>query len=68
MKGSETPTCPTDCDASARAPHSNFEEDKYSFEGTVYMYREEVQIQKAILEQGPVEAAFTVYEVRKLEM
>ena len=60
-KVTTSPTCPTACDASAAAPHTTFAADKYTFVGTVYMYREEAKIQQAIMEQGPVEAAFSVY-------
>ena len=54
-----SPQCPTTC-----KPESGrtFATDKYGFKGTVYMYRGEQSIQAAILQHGPVEAAFSVYE------
>ena len=54
-----SPQCPTTCDAdSART----FAKDKYTFKGTVYMYpSDEKSIRQAIMQHGPVEAAFTVY-------
>jgi cathepsin B len=59
-KVSESPSCPTQCDSDAKAPHATFGEDKYSFNGEVSNYRGEDAIQKAIMTDGPVEAAFTV--------
>jgi len=61
-KVTEAPSCPTKCDSSSAAPHATFLSDKYTFVGTVYMYREEAKIQAAIMTEGPVEAAFTVYD------
>ena len=59
-KVTESPTCPTKCDD----PSSNrkFESDKYGFTGTVYIYpSNEKDIRVAIMQHGPVEAAFSVY-------
>jgi hypothetical protein len=42
--------------------HKNFTSDKYTFEGTVVGYPADAPtIQGAIMTDGPVEAAFTVY-------
>jgi len=55
-----SPSCPTKCDSDAKAPHATFNSDKYSFEGEVSNYDDEESIQKTIMTDGPVEAAFTV--------
>jgi cathepsin B len=57
-----SPACPAKCDPSATAPHANFTGDAYSYHGTVYHYGGEDTIAQAIMTDGPVEAAFTVYE------
>merc|ERR1712196_730319 len=50
---------PKKCDAgSERSYHT----DKYTFSGTTQRASGEEGIQKAIMEGGPVETAFTVYE------
>lgn len=55
-----SPKGPTKCDNSSKI--QDFEGDKYSFNGTVYIYpQDEASIRKAIWLNGPVEAAFTVY-------
>jgi cathepsin B len=56
-----SPKCPTKCDASATEGHSNFMEDKYSFDGKVVSASGESDIQHLIMTGGPVETAFTVY-------
>jgi cathepsin B len=57
-----SPKGPTECDASAVGDHANFTNDKYTFAGTVTAYpRDVATIQTAIMTDGPVEAAFTVY-------
>jgi cathepsin B len=56
-----SPACPTACDSSAQAPHNNFATDRYTFQGSVSMYSDVPSIQTAIMKDGPVEAAFTVY-------
>merc|ERR1712048_1447541 len=53
---------PTKCDASAEAPHNDFKNDKYSFEGSITTARGVQAIQQAIMAGGPMEVAFTVYE------
>jgi len=60
-KVNTSPACPTACDANAKAPHNSFASDKYTFKGQVYVYRGVDQISQAIMEQGPVEATFSVY-------
>jgi len=53
--------CPTTCGSQAKAPHNVFKSDKYTFEGSVANYATETDIMTAIMTDGPVEAAFTVY-------
>merc|ERR1711957_782175 len=66
-------SCPRTCDADAKAPHNDFASDKWTFGsssgrqllggggGGVQHASGEAGIQKAIMEGGPVETAFTVY-------
>eukprot|EP00658_Telonema_sp_P-2_P083418 TRINITY_DN9025_c0_g1_i3.p1 TRINITY_DN9025_c0_g1~~TRINITY_DN9025_c0_g1_i3.p1 ORF type:complete len:371 (+),score=103.46 TRINITY_DN9025_c0_g1_i3:132-1244(+) len=54
-------SCPRKCDADASKAHAEFSSDKHSFKGSVATYDSEAAIQKAIMGQGPVEAAFSVY-------
>jgi len=56
-----SPQCPTKCDADAKSPHSNFQQDKYSFTGDVETASGETDIQQMIMAGGPVETAFSVY-------
>jgi len=56
-----SPQCPRKCDSDAKAPHNDFKSDKYTFSGTTQSASGEEGIQKAIMEGGPVETAFTVY-------
>merc|ERR1711959_834640 len=69
-----SPQCPSSCDAGAKAPHNDYASDKYTFSaasgrrllgggggGAVQTASGEAGIQKAIMEGGPVETAFTVY-------
>ena len=56
-----SPPAPTKCDANAAAPHNTWASDKWSFSGQVQSASGEQGIQKAIMEGGPVETAFTVY-------
>ena len=53
-----SPQCPTKCDADSTR---TFNTDKYTFSGQVQSASGEEGIQKAIMEGGPVETAFTVY-------
>jgi len=54
-----SPQCPSSCDS---ASNRTWATDKYSFKGSVYLYpKDEAQIRTAIMQHGPVEAAFTVY-------
>jgi len=57
----DSPACPTACDGGAKAPHSDFDKDKYTFSGIVETYDSEEAIAHAIMTAGPVEAAFTVF-------
>jgi len=69
-----SPSCPSTCGSDAKAPHSDFKADKYTFAkasgrkllgggggAAVEHASGEAGIQKAIMEGGPVETAFTVY-------
>lgn len=56
----QSPACPSKCDADAKPPHDKFGSDKYTFGGKIATYEDEEAIQKAIMTEGPVEAAFTV--------
>jgi cathepsin B len=60
-KVTTSPACPSTC--TGHNSTRSFATDKYSFNGTVYFYGNVGQevIQKAIMEQGPVEASFSVY-------
>jgi len=53
--------CPRKCDAGASSGHSDFHKDKWTFSGNTQSASGEMGIQKAIMEGGPVETAFTVY-------
>lgn len=58
-----SPRCPKACDASATAPHNVFASDKYTFSGSTTVFPSDVAtIQNAIMSDGPVEVAFTVYQ------
>jgi cathepsin B len=57
-----SPDGPTDCDSITDADHSDFFVDKYTFNGTIVAYPNDVPtIQAAIMTDGPIEADFTVY-------
>merc|ERR1711959_466723 len=53
-----SPKCPKKCDSGSKA---TFKSDKWSFQGSTQTASGEEAIQKAIMEGGPVETAFTVY-------
>jgi hypothetical protein len=57
----QSPTCPTACDAGAKAPHQDFQNDKYSFKGRLEHYPTVPALMRAIMTAGPVETAFRVY-------
>jgi len=57
----DSPTCPKKCDTTAANTHSNFTQDKYSFDGKVVSASGEKAIQQMVMAGGPVETAFTVY-------
>merc|ERR1712232_216579 len=57
----QSPKAPTKCDADAQAPHSDFQNDKYTFSGSYQIALGSNEIKKAIIAGGPVETAFTVY-------
>lgn len=54
-------SCPRECDADAKAPHNVFSRDRYSYEGKSVLFFGADAIAEAIMENGPVSAAFTVY-------
>lgn len=54
-------SCPTKCGSNSTSPNNSFGSDKWSFTGGVQSASGEEQIQRAIMEGGPVETAFTVY-------
>jgi len=56
-----SPSCPSSCDSDASSEHSDFSSDKYSFSGEIETASGEENIQRMIMEGGPVETAFTVY-------
>jgi len=58
-----SPSCPSACDTDAKAPHSSFADDKYGFKGKVTTYFPDSDtIAQAVMEGGPVEASFEVYD------
>lgn len=57
----KSPKCPATCGADAADIHSNFTQDKYSFDGKVISASGEKAIQQMIFAGGPAETAFTVY-------
>ena len=60
---SQSPSCPTECDAGAKAPYADFNKARYSFNGGITSYYpNEANIRAGIFAGGPVEAAFTVYQ------
>jgi len=56
-----SPVCKSTCDVDSKAPHNVYGNDRWGFIGAVTNYRTVADIQTAIMTQGPVEAAFTVY-------
>lgn len=56
-----SPDGPKKCDSAATGSHSNFADDKYSFDGKIQSASGEKAIQQAIMLGGPMETAFTVY-------
>jgi cathepsin B len=57
----DSPSKFSTCDGDAKAPHDNFEKDKYSYEGETITANGPEAIQQAIMKGGPMEVAFTVY-------
>merc|ERR1711907_775436 len=56
-----SPAGPKTCDSDAKAPHSNFADDKYSYDGQTITASGETGIKQAIMAGGPMEVAFSVY-------
>jgi len=57
-----SPRCPSKCDSKAKQPHAVFAKDKFKFSGDVVTYPTDANtIAKAIMDHGPVEAAFNVF-------
>lgn len=55
--------CPTQCDSTATAPNNVYSQNKYSFVGGITVQPNDADtIAQAIMTNGPVEAAFTVYQ------
>ena len=58
--------CPTTCDrgdGGLSPPKTDYSKDKYSFQGHIVApSKEQSQIQQMIIDHGPVEATFTVFE------
>eukprot|EP00470_Lotharella_oceanica_P012464 CAMPEP_0170195038 /NCGR_PEP_ID=MMETSP0040_2-20121228/60605_1 /TAXON_ID=641309 /ORGANISM="Lotharella oceanica, Strain CCMP622" /LENGTH=329 /DNA_ID=CAMNT_0010444103 /DNA_START=40 /DNA_END=1029 /DNA_ORIENTATION=- len=57
-----SPKCPTTCDENAKAPYNDFSKYRYTYSGHAASYTSEAAIQAAIMTEGPVTAAFTVYQ------
>jgi cathepsin B len=53
--------CPTKCGPSAVAPNNNFQKDRFTNNGSTTQFTSVQAIQEAIMTDGPVECAFTVY-------
>jgi len=58
---SRSPRCPRTCDDDAQSPHNDFDNDKYSFTGSISSLESASAIAVSIYNDGPVETAFTVY-------
>eukprot|EP00494_Astrolonche_serrata_P024108 UN24366 len=56
-----SPSCPRRCASTAKDPHDKINDDKYTFDGLISSYDTPAAIQEAIMTDGPVETAFTVY-------
>merc|ERR1712113_417868 len=56
-----TPPKYSKCDDDAKAPHNDFDADKYSYTGDTVTANGVTGIQQAIMAGGPMEVAFTVY-------
>lgn len=63
-KGVSEPHCPSTCDhEGGSGPHDNYSKDKYGYQGHVVSPADDADsIAQMIMEHGPVEAAFIVYE------
>mmetsp|Transcript_1997 Transcript_1997/g.3703 ORF Transcript_1997/g.3703 Transcript_1997/m.3703 type:complete len:415 (-) Transcript_1997:332-1576(-) len=57
-----SPQCPNKCSNSAEGAHTDFQNDKWSFSGETQSASGEKAIQRAIMEGGPVETGYVVYE------
>eukprot|EP00808_Paulinella_micropora_P024085 g78270.t1 len=59
----KSPQCPTQCDSTAKAPNADFKNNRYWFRGGITIQPNDADtIAYSIMKNGPVEAAFTVYE------
>jgi len=56
-----SPSCPKKCDSWSKAPHNEFSEDKHSFSGYTTTFGSADAVAEAIMANGPVTTAFTVY-------
>lgn len=58
----ESPACPSKCDSTATSLYNDFKKDRYTFTGQPMNVDSDVDaIKQEIMKNGPVEAAFTVY-------
>jgi cathepsin B len=58
-----SPQCPSRCDAGSKAPYSDFRGYRFKFNGYVQTYDNDADtIALAILQGGPLEASFDVYD------
>uniref|UniRef100_A0A7S2TWX8 Peptidase C1A papain C-terminal domain-containing protein n=2 Tax=Lotharella oceanica TaxID=641309 RepID=A0A7S2TWX8_9EUKA len=56
-----SPACPKTCDSGAKTPYDDFSSARYTYSGRPESYPSEKALQEAIMTNGPVETAFTVY-------
>jgi len=57
-----SPRGPKACDSDAKDPHTTYGSDKYTFTGDTHFGTNVKYIKGMLVEGGPVETAFTVYE------
>ena len=57
----KSPRHSTSCDATAEAPHADYDSDKYTFSGRTQSASGVEAVKQMILAGGPVETGFTVY-------
>lgn len=57
-----SPMCPRHCDNTANDDHKNYSADEMTYRGSVKSFTTESAIMKTLMEDGPCETAFSVYE------